>query len=136
MIDISDGLASEIQHLCRQSHCGALLRAADLPIHEETRKLAGQFSQDADTYALYGGEDYELLMTLRPDDYEKLPEGTVTAIGTITDIEDILIETPEGSRIPIKGKGYQHFGGPSEVYHGRGCDQGHRPPERPTQGGR
>ena len=115
MIDISDGLASEIQHLCRQSHCGALLRAADLPIHEETRKLAGQFSQDADTYALYGGEDYELLMTLRPDGYEKLPEGTVTAIGTITDIEDILIETPEGSRIPIKGKGYQHFGGPSEV---------------------
>lgn len=115
MIDISDGLASEIQHLCRQSHCGALLRAADLPIHEETQKVATQFSQDADTYALYGGEDYELLMTMRPDDFEKLPAGTATAIGTITDLEDISVETPEGSRIPIKGKGYQHFGGPSEV---------------------
>ena len=115
MIDISDGLASEIQHLCRQSHCGAMLRAADLPIHDETRQIANQFSQDADTYALYGGEDYELLLTLRADDFEKLPAGTVTPIGVITDIEDIVIETPEGSQIPLKGKGYQHFGGPSDV---------------------
>ncbi len=115
MIDISDGLASEIEHICRQSHCGASLKATDLPIHKETRDTAAHFSQDADTYALYGGEDYELLMTIRPDDWKKIPAGTLTAIGTITDFEDIVIETPEGSRIQLKGRGYQHFGGPSDV---------------------
>lgn len=115
MIDISDGLASEIQHICRMSHCGALLNAEKLPIHEETKKTAARFSQDADTYALYGGEDYELLLTLKPADLEKLPEGTLTVIGSITDEEDILIETPEGAKIPLKGRGYQHFGGPGEV---------------------
>ncbi len=115
MIDISDGLASEIQHICRLNHCGATLDADQLPVHEETKKVATHFSQDVDTYALYGGEDYELLLTLRPDDLEKLPAGTLTAIGKITDVEDILIKTPEGSLIPLKGKGYQHFGGPAEV---------------------
>ena len=115
LIDISDGLASEIQHLCRMSHCGALLNAANLPIHAETRKVAQHMSQDADTYALYGGEDYELLFTLSSDDLEKLPDGTCTPIGTITQDESVLVETPEGALIPLQGKGYQHFGGPSDV---------------------
>ena len=115
MIDISDGLASELQHICRQNHCGATITAASLPIHEETQKVATHFSQDADTYALYGGEDYELLLTLRPADVEKLPKGTVTVIGKITDYEDIMIQTPEGTVIPLKGRGYQHFGGAGEV---------------------
>ncbi len=115
MIDISDGLASELEHICRQSHCGVIINAQNLPIHEETRKIAAHYAQDADTYALYGGEDYELLLTLNPSDLEKIPAGTVTAIGTITDVEDILIQTPEGAAIPLKGRGYQHFGGSSEV---------------------
>lgn len=115
MIDISDGLASELEHICRQSYCGATLKAEDLPIHEQTRGAATHFSQDADTYALYGGEDYELLMTMRPDDLKQVPDGTLTAIGVITDFEDILIETPEGNKIQLKGRGYQHFGGPSDV---------------------
>lgn len=115
MIDISDGLASEIQHICRQSHCGALLKAENLPIHAETRGTAEHFSQDADTYALYGGEDYELLLTLKPADLEKLPDDTVTVIGEIKDEEDIHIQTPEGALIPLKDRGYQHFGGPTDV---------------------
>ena len=110
MIDISDGLASEIQHICRQSHCGAMLFANQLPIHEETRKVASLLGQDADTYALYGGEDYELLIVLPPADLERLPEGMFTRIGEITDEESIRIETPEGAVIPLEGKGYQHFG--------------------------
>ena len=115
MIDISDGLASEIQHICRQSHCGAMLHAAQLPIHEETRKAAAFFGQDADTYALYGGEDYELLITLPETDLAKLPAGLVTRIGEITDEESIQITTPEGAVIPLEGKGYQHFGGAGNV---------------------
>lgn len=115
MIDISDGLASEIQHICRQSYCGALLSAKDLPIHEETKKVADVFSQDADTYALYGGEDYELLITLPEADFKKLPEGVFTRIGVIKEEQTISIETPEGAEIPLQGKGYQHFGGPTDV---------------------
>ena len=115
MIDISDGLASEVQHICRQSHCGALLTATQLPIHEETKKVAGLFSQDADTYALYGGEDYELLVALPEAELKKLPKGVLTQIGVITEEAPIAIETPEGAVIPLQGKGYQHFGGPSDV---------------------
>lgn len=115
MIDISDGLASEIQHICRQSYCGARLIAKQLPIHEETKKVAGLFSQDADTYALYGGEDYELLLTLPEASFNKLPKDAFTRIGVITEEESIVIETPEGAAIPLQGKGYQHFGGPTDA---------------------
>ena len=105
MIDISDGLASETQHICRLSHCGATLQASKLPIHEETQKVAQLLGQDTDTYALYGGEDYELLFTLSSDDLVKLPDGICTPIGTITEDESILVETPEGSLIPLQEKG-------------------------------
>lgn len=115
MIDISDGLASEIQHICRLSHCGATLKAADLPIHEETRKAATHLGQDADTYALYGGEDYELLITLPEADVAKLPKDHFTVIGIITDDEGVSIETPQGVVIPLEGRGYQHFGGPAKA---------------------
>ena len=115
MIDISDGLASEVQHICRQSYCGAMLDASQLPIHEETKKVAGLFGQDADTYALYGGEDYELLLTFSESDFNTLPKGTFTAIGVVTEEETIAIKTPEGAVIPLQGKGYQHFGGPTDV---------------------
>lgn len=115
MIDVSDGLASEIQHICRQSYCGARLTAEHLPIHEETKKVAGLFSQDADTYALYGGEDYELLLTLPEASFNKLPKDAFTRIGVITEEESIVIETPEGAAIPLQGKGYQHFGGPTDA---------------------
>ncbi len=115
MIDISDGLASEIQHICRSSRCGASLKASQLPIHEETKKVATRLNQDADTYALYGGEDYELLVTLPETDLKKLPEGLLTVIGAITEEEDIVVETQEGAAIPLKGRGYQHFGGPVDA---------------------
>ena len=115
MIDISDGLGSEIQHICRQSHCGAQISAAALPIHQDTRKIASHFGQDADTYALYGGEDYELLFTLPSTALETLPAELYSVIGKITEEPGIHIETPEGATIPLEGRGYQHFGGPTEV---------------------
>lgn len=115
LIDISDGLASETQHICRMSHCGALLQATQLPVHEETKKVARLLGQDADTYALYGGEDYELLFTISQEDFDKLPSGVCTHVGTMTDDASISIETPEGAVIPLEGKGYQHFGGPTEA---------------------
>ena len=115
MIDVSDGLASEVQHICRLSHCGARLQAAELPIHDQTRAVAARMKQDADTYALYGGEDYELLFTLPAEQLVSLPDALYTTIGEITEEESMLIETPEGALIPLEGRGYQHFGGPGAV---------------------
>ncbi len=115
LIDISDGLASEVQHICRNSTVGALLDASTLPIHAETRRAAGHFAQDADTYALYGGEDYELLFTMPADTLTKMDPTTYTAIGAITDAsEGVRIQTPEGAVIPLENRGYKHFGGSSE----------------------
>lgn len=72
MIDISDGLASEIFHLCKQSRVGALVEESGVPIHPDTQMLALQFKLDPITCALNGGEDYELLFTIRPEDAEKI----------------------------------------------------------------
>jgi thiamine-monophosphate kinase len=112
LIDISDGLASEVQHLCRQSGCGALLDARALPIHPETRRAAAFFGQDPDTYALFGGEDYELLFTLPEEVLAELDPDSYTAIGTATEAsEGIRIQTPEGAIVPLENRGYRHFGG-------------------------
>ncbi|MCB0576706.1 MAG: thiamine-phosphate kinase, partial [Saprospiraceae bacterium] len=77
MIDISDGLASELFHLCKQSGTGALIEESGVPIHPESEMLALKFKLDPITCALNGGEDYELLFTIDPQDVEKvkyLPE--------------------------------------------------------------
>ncbi len=111
LIDVSDGLASEVHHLCEQSDCGALIHSAALPIDTETRHAADQFMEDVDTYALYGGEDYELLFALPEADFHRLPEGTCTVVGTFTEAADgIRIVMPEGGAFPLEAAGYQHFG--------------------------
>ncbi|MEZ4702773.1 MAG: thiamine-phosphate kinase [Rhodothermales bacterium] len=116
LIDISDGLASEVLHLCRNSGVGALLDAKALPIHEETRRAAAHFSQDADTYALYGGEDYELLFTMPEETLARMEASTFKVIGTVTDAsEGVRIQTPEGAVIPLENRGYRHFGGGSDA---------------------
>ena len=72
MIDISDGLASELLHLCTQSDTGALIKEAQVPIHTMTEQQAIKFRLDPITCALNGGEDYELLFTISPDDMDKI----------------------------------------------------------------
>jgi len=72
MIDISDGLSSEILHLSKQSGVGCDLYEAKLPLSPETQKAAEEFHLDPTTCALSGGEDYELLFTIAPSDYEKI----------------------------------------------------------------
>ncbi len=110
LIDISDGIASEVHHLCTQSGCGALIHAATLPIAAETHSVADLFAEDVDTYALFGGEDYELLFTLPEDDLEKLDPESFTAIGLMTEAsEGVSVQMPEGDVIPLPFTGYQHF---------------------------
>jgi thiamine-monophosphate kinase len=112
LIDISDGLASEVHHLCRQSGCGARIQTSAIPIDLETRMVADHAGEDVDTYALFGGEDYELLFAVSPQDLDKLNPESYAAIGTFTPAgEGVCVQTPEGDVIPLEAGGYQHFGG-------------------------
>ncbi|HJW27917.1 MAG TPA: thiamine-phosphate kinase, partial [Saprospiraceae bacterium] len=72
MIDISDGLASDLMHICKSSGTGAFIEEAQVPIHDEARLQALEFHLDPITCALHGGEDYELLFTVDPKDLEKV----------------------------------------------------------------
>ena len=112
LIDISDGLASEVHHLARQSGCGALLRADALPIAAETRRAAERFEDDVDAYALFGGEDYELLFALPEADLDRLDAESFTVVGQMTQPGDAVeVELAGGETIPLEAGGFQHFGG-------------------------
>jgi thiamine-monophosphate kinase len=85
MIDISDGLSSETIHLCNNSSLGCNLFAEKFPIASETKEMAEEFNIEPVVCALNGGEDYELLFSLSPADYEKVKNNSeITAIGHFT----------------------------------------------------
>jgi len=111
MIDVSDGLSSEILHICQQSKVGCVLYEEKIPITEETRKAAFKFNLDPTASALSGGEDYELLFTIKQDDFEKLSgENSISVIGYITDEEaGAHIITKGGNKHPITAQGWNAF---------------------------
>ena len=97
MMDISDGLSSEILHICKQSGLGCILREEKIPIAEDTRTAAYKFELDPTACALSGGEDYELLFTIPQQDYEKLVlNEQISVIGYMTEPE-------KGNKIITKG---------------------------------
>ena len=111
MMDISDGLASEIHHICRQSGVGAFIEESGVSIHPDAQLMAINFKLDPITCALSGGEDYELLFTIDPSDIEKikyLPD--IYIAGEIVPKEDgIKLHTTGGNVHPILAQGWQHF---------------------------
>lgn len=111
MIDISDGLASELFHLCSQSGVGAILEESGVPIHPDAELQAINFKLDPITCALSGGEDYELLFTIDPKDVDKvrfLPD--IYIAGEITEkSEGIKLHTKGGNIHPIIAQGWNHF---------------------------
>ncbi len=111
MIDISDGLSSEILHICKQSHVGCLLYEEKIPIADETRNAAYKFELDPTACALSGGEDYELLFTIRPEDHDKLIlNENISVIGYMTDPEDgKKILTKGGNKFDITAQGWNAF---------------------------
>ena len=113
MIDVSDGLSSEILHICSQSNVGCVLYEEKIPIAEETKLAAFKFNLDPTACALSGGEDYELLFTIRQDDYDKISSNPdISVIGYITDQEaGANIITKGGSRHPITAQGWNAFKG-------------------------
>jgi thiamine-monophosphate kinase len=113
MIDISDGLSSDLNHLCAESKVGALIDAGKIPIDPLMTELCGRRALDPLMLALHGGEDFELLFTVKPENVAKLPKRvdgiSVTCIGEIADAAD-GIRIAEGSRIwNLESGGWQHF---------------------------
>jgi thiamine-monophosphate kinase len=111
MMDISDGLSSEILHLCKQSQLGCVLYEDKLPIAEEMRNAAFKFEIDPTACALSGGEDYELLFTVSQSDYDKLLlNEQISVVGYMTEPEQgAHIHTKGGSKHAITAQGWNHY---------------------------
>lgn len=111
MMDISDGLSSEIMHLCKQSQLGCVLYEEKIPVAEATRLAAYKFEIDPTACALSGGEDYELLFTLSQADYDKLVlNEQISVIGYMTDADQgARIITKGGSTHPLTAQGWNHL---------------------------
>lgn len=111
MIDVSDGLASELLHICSQSGTGGYIEESKVPIHPDAERMALEFQLDPITCALHGGEDFELLFTIDEKDLDKIrymPE--VFIIGEITDKEDgVKLHTSGGNIHDITAQGWNHF---------------------------
>ena len=111
MIDISDGLSSEILHLCKQSNLGCVLYEEKIPLAEEMKKAAFKFEIDPTACALSGGEDYELLFTISQTDYDKLVlNEQISVIGYMTEAEQgAHIITKGGGKHAITAQGWNHL---------------------------
>ncbi|MCG8577570.1 MAG: thiamine-phosphate kinase [Flavobacteriales bacterium] len=111
MIDISDGLASEVKHLCKAGGLGAEIYDEKLPIDQETYDVARDFNLDPSTCALNGGEDYELLFSISQNDYDKIKDSKhMTVVGHYTDKNaGVNVVDRNGQSIPMEAQGWTHF---------------------------
>jgi thiamine-monophosphate kinase len=113
MIDISDGLSSDLNHLCSASGVGALIESSLLPIDHQVVELCGRRALDPLQLALHGGEDFELLFTVRATDAGRLPRRVdgveITRVGEITKKVD-GVKISEGARVwELNPAGWKHF---------------------------
>jgi thiamine-monophosphate kinase len=111
MIDISDGLASELLHICKASNVGARIYEDKLPVDGMTFDTAREFNLDPTTVALNGGEDYELLFTVNQSAFDKIKNHPdITIIGHITEHSDgVQLITGGGNILSITAQGWVHF---------------------------
>ncbi len=113
MIDISDGLSSDLHHLCKASDAGAQIDAAAIPLDEDVKRLCGRRALDPLALALHGGEDFELLFTVAPEDVSRLPKMVdgvpISRIGEITKSAN-SIQVSERDRVwELQPRGFSHF---------------------------
>lgn len=111
MMDISDGLSSELLHICKQSHCGCRIYQDKLAISQEAANLANEMNLEPLIAALNGGEDYELVFTIDPADYEKIKDiEQIVAIGHVTSEEKGKYMVPKsGENIELKAQGWNAY---------------------------
>jgi thiamine-monophosphate kinase len=113
MIDISDGLSSDLHHLCQESSVGALIEASSVPLNQDVKTLCGRRALDPLALALHGGEDFELLFTVAPENISRLPKKvdgvSISRIGEITDRAG-SIRVRERDRLwDLHAEGFTHF---------------------------
>ena len=111
MIDISDGLSSEIFHLCKSSQVGCNVYEEKLPADPQTSSTAKEFKINSISALLNGGEDYELLMAIKTMDYQKIKgHPSLTTIGHFTDQKEVCnLITGLGQSIPLEAQGWKNF---------------------------
>ena len=111
MMDVSDGLSSDILHICKQSNVGCVLYEDKLPINEESKDFAYKLELDPTACALSGGEDYELLFTVNQQDYEKINANNgFSIIGYITEASaGKTIITRGGNKHELVAQGWNHL---------------------------
>lgn len=111
MIDISDGLSSELLHICKASNTGCRVYEERIPIDYQTAVMAEELNMNLVTAALNGGEDYELLFTVPLTDHEKMERlSAVKVIGHITRPElGCMLVTRDGNDLPLRAQGFNHM---------------------------
>ncbi len=112
MMDISDGLSSEILHICKQSNAGCVIHEDKIPVAEASRQFAFKLDLDPTACALSGGEDYELIFTIKQEDYDKIVlNEQISVIGYITEpAEGRHIITRSGNKHALTAQGWRAFG--------------------------
>ena len=110
-MDVSDGISSEVLHLCKQSVLGCRLHEEKLPINEKARQAAFKFGLDPTVCALNGGEDYELIFTLKQEDYDKITlNEEISVIGYMTNLEEVYkFISRGGNTFDITAQGWKAF---------------------------
>ncbi|MBD8490411.1 thiamine-phosphate kinase [Echinicola sp. CAU 1574] len=111
MMDVSDGLASELFHICKESNVGVMIYEDKLPIDKQTFDTAVEFNLDPITCVLNGGEDYELLFTISQDDFHKLEKHPdIHFIGHVTKADEgKFMVTKSETAVQLKAQGWVHF---------------------------
>ncbi|MCZ8355213.1 MAG: thiamine-phosphate kinase [Cyclobacteriaceae bacterium] len=111
MMDISDGLASELFHLCKQNNLGFRIYEDKIPLDNQTYETAIEFILDPITCALNGGEDYELLFSIPQSEFEKVKmHADIHMIGYFhADVKERIMVTKQGNITPIQAQGWTHF---------------------------
>ena len=111
MMDVSDGISSEVLHLCNQSGIGCRLYEDKIPISEDSRKAAYKFGLDPTVCALNGGEDYELIFTIRQEDHDKIVlNEEISVIGYMTTLEEgCKLISRGGNEYPLTAQGWNAF---------------------------
>ena len=111
MMDVSDGISSEVLHLCNQSGIGCRVYEDKIPISEDSRKAAYKFGLDPTICALNGGEDYELIFTIRQEDHDKIVlNEEISVIGYMTTLEEgCKLISRGGNDYPLTAQGWNAF---------------------------
>ncbi|MEN6309041.1 MAG: AIR synthase related protein [Anaerohalosphaeraceae bacterium] len=105
MMDLSDGISTDLNRICTQSKVGALIEAAQIPISEAARQSADPLAA-----ALNDGEDFELLFTVAPDQWKKLESlSDIIRVGMVTDTGRMELQWPDGQIVPLEPKGFDHL---------------------------